>query len=134
MKFQTTVLIAIVIASCFTLTAWTQQSSVQQQAWTYILQARQGDATAAENAVSLLEPAAAAAPNDAALWNLLGRSYFFRLSTQSRNATSLDQAIPALKSATEAFDHVLKINPDDPTALSGHGMALTLLGAFQQKQ
>ena len=134
MKFQTTILIVIVIASCFTLTAWTQQSSIEQQAWTYILQARQGDSTAGEKAVALLEQATAAAPNDAALWNLLGRSYFFRLSTQSRKVASLDEAVPAVKSAIDAFDHVLKINPDDPTGLSGHGMALTLLGAFQQKQ
>ena len=134
MKFQTTILIVIVIASCFTLTAWTQQGNVEQQAWTYILQARQGDATAAEKAVSLLEQATAAAPNDVALWNLLGRSYFFKLSAQSRNVTNLDQAVVPLKSASGAFEHVLKINSDDPTALSGHGMALTLLGAFQQKQ
>jgi predicted Zn-dependent protease len=133
MKARITIFTISLIAMCINLTASTQQGDVQQQAWTYILQARQGDAAAAEKAVALLEQATRTKPEDTSLWNLLGRSYLFTLSAQSPGTASLDKVVSAVTAASGAFDHVLSVNPGDPTALSGHGMAVTLLGAFKQE-
>jgi tetratricopeptide (TPR) repeat protein len=134
MKAHTTILSVILILALGSGLAASMQAGIQQQAWSYILQARQGDAAAADKAVKLLEQATAATPNDIALWNLLGRSYFLRLSTQSRAAVGIDGIASAVKAAANAFAHALSQNPNDAGALSGHGMALTLQGAFQQTQ
>jgi cytochrome c-type biogenesis protein CcmH/NrfG len=103
MNGHTTFLSVILILALGSgLAAWTQEG-IQQQAWSYILQARRGDAAAADKAVELLEEATAATPNDTALWNLLGRSYFLRLSTQSRAAVGMDGIAVTVKAAAKAL-------------------------------
>lgn len=140
MKTRTAILTVIVIGLCSALTAWTQEhtankpGTVQQQAWTYFLQARQGDAPAAEKAVKLLEEGVAANPDDASLWTLLGRGYFMKLSTLGRTGGGLDELVATIQRATDAYSRALERDSNDTNALSGHGMALTILGGFQRKQ
>jgi tetratricopeptide (TPR) repeat protein len=132
MKARTTIWIMILTASLsIGLLAQTETSrSVQQQAMSYFFRLRAGDTEAAEKAVALLEKANGVSPDDAALWSLLGRAYFLRLSTQARTAVVPEQLGATLQTATGAFERALKLNPNDSEALSGHGMALVILSSL----
>jgi tetratricopeptide (TPR) repeat protein len=142
MKTRTTILTIILIGLCFgmTMTAWTQESNsdkprtIQGQAMNYFFKVREGDATAAGKAVTLLEEAVASAPNDASLWSLLGRAYFFRLSALAQTGGQPDPAalLSTLQKGIDAFNRALERDPNDSDALSGHGMALTILSGFRQ--
>jgi tetratricopeptide (TPR) repeat protein len=111
-----------------------QDKPMQQQAWNYLLQARQGDAVAAENAVTMLEQATTATPGDASLWNLLGRAYFMKISTLGRTGNPAAELVPIAERARDAFGRALERSPNDTNALSGHGMAQTILAGFQRSQ
>jgi tetratricopeptide (TPR) repeat protein len=136
MKARTTVWILILITTLsIGLMAQTETArTIQQQAMNYFLRARAGDNEAGDKAVALLEKATGTSPDDASLWSLLGRAYFFRLSTQARTSVQPEQVGATLQAATGAFERALKLNPDDSAALSGHGMALTILSSFTQQQ
>jgi tetratricopeptide (TPR) repeat protein len=140
MKIQQITLIVVLVALCSVLTAWTQEidagksRNVEQQVTSYFLQARQGDAVAAEKAVAMLEEAVAATPDNTALWNLLGRGYFMKLSALGKKGSGQAELLPIMQKAMNAFAQTLQRKPDDSNALSGHGMALAILGGIQQNK
>jgi tetratricopeptide (TPR) repeat protein len=132
MNATTRLFILGVLTSSLTLAVLAQQpGSVQQQVDSYFRQARTGDAGAAERAVSLLESAAAASPDDAALWNLLGRAYLMRLSIQARTGADPSVMAETVQRATRALDRTLELGPKNASALVAHGMGLTILAGIQ---
>jgi tetratricopeptide (TPR) repeat protein len=141
MSARTRLSIIGVMAACLGLDVWAQQQAgtaqqqagtVQQQADAYFRQARTGDAGAAEKVVILLESAAASSPDDASVWNLLGRAYLMRLSLQARAGADPAMMAETVQRATRALDRTLELSPKNASALVGHGMGLTILAGIQR--
>jgi tetratricopeptide (TPR) repeat protein len=135
MKARKTIWILILIAGLSVgLMAQTETRNVQQQATNYFLRVRAGDNEAGEKAVALLEKATAASPSEASLWTLLGRAYFMRLTTLVRTAVHPEQIGTTFQATLGAYEHALALDANDPGALSGHGMALTIMASMTRQQ
>lgn len=130
--------LALVAAAALSLgaaAAWSQPDPVDDlllQSKIRALQLREGRYELAAQSIAALEPAVAAHPKDARLWNALGVAYFQQITASFRAGDVA--AIPdLLRKATAAHGKALEIAPDDPEALSGHGTGLAIASGFTRR-
>jgi tetratricopeptide (TPR) repeat protein len=135
MKSLSTILATLALACATTgAPAAGKQSPVLRQAREYSYEVRRGRFEVIPQEIALLERATAADPNDAALWDALGVAYLHRVAALA-NRPDADRAALRLdfQRALAAFERALQIDPNDPDALAGHGMALTVSSAIERQ-
>jgi tetratricopeptide (TPR) repeat protein len=99
----------------------------------YFYQARDGDRPMVDKAIANLERSIALAPEDVAARRSLGVAYLTKLAYLPRQSPP-QEMMAAVQQAISAFERVLERYPTDPTALSLHGSALTIVAGFRQSQ
>lgn len=125
-----TIPVAAIFATGVVCLAEPQPSEVQRsstealaQARVYKFQFRAGQNDTAPKAVALLEAAARKDPRNVELLNELGAAYFVQLSAWRNGGGDASAIGPLVRNALDAYERAVCIDPTNPHALAGRGMA-----------
>ena len=95
------------------------------------LEFRQGNPAVAAPLVKMLEAAAAKSPDNAALWEALGHARMSKTAAMFEGPPDIPAVLAINKQAREAYARSLALNPNNPLALSSHGMASMVSAQFE---
>lgn len=98
-------------------------SEVLLQARAFKYQFRAGQYDVAHKTVDMLEAAVKADPSNVELLNELGTAQFMRMTVVGHPGGDVRDIVPAANRAREVFEKAVTIDPNDPYALAGRGMA-----------
>lgn len=101
---------------------------------TYKYQLRAGRYDLAPQAVAVLDAAAKADPTNIELLNELGIAYFMQLTTIAQRGGKADDPLLVARSALDAFERALQLDPSNAEAVAGHGMAQVILASRSRDQ